>query len=61
MVNNDKLMTVQDVADFLQVQPLQVRTYINMGKLKAYKMGDSKKSEWRIWYTDLLNFLKVSR
>jgi len=65
MTNNDILMTVDQAAEFLAVIPQTVRDYINAGKLKAHKLGNgtgkrSRRREWRIWKSDLVDFVNRS-
>jgi len=57
-----KLLTVNEAADFLSVNPWQVRDYITNGQLRAYKMGNGtgkrgNKRRWRIWKEDLIAFI----
>ncbi len=61
----DKPSTVTEAADFLSVNPWQVRDYINKGMLKAYKLGNGthkrgSRRHWRIWKTDLIAFINKS-
>ena len=61
MVEN-KPLTVAEAADFLSVNPWQIRHYISRGVLKAYKMGNGRNKKgsrrrWRIWKEDLVAFI----
>ena len=51
----DRLLSLEDVANRLQVSDQSVRRWIKAGKLAAYKPG----LEWRIRPTDLENFLQA--
>lgn len=58
----DRPLTVKEAAEFLSVNPWQIRYYINGGQLKACKIGNdvgtqSNRKHWRIWKQDLLEFL----
>ena len=59
---SDKPLTVKEAAEFLSVNPWQVRNYINKGQLTAYKLGNGanikgNRRSWRIWKNDLVNFI----
>lgn len=59
---NDKPLTVNEAAEFLRVIPWVVRSYINKGQLKAYKLGNGtnkkgSRRRWRIWQYDLDEFV----
>ena len=61
-MDNEKPMTVNEAAEFLSVNPWQIRDYINKGQLKAYKMGNGtnkkgSRRRWRIWKQDLVAFV----
>lgn len=49
-----RMLTVQEVADYLQVTPRAVRSWIKQGKLKAVKIGRII----RIREEDLSNLVK---
>jgi excisionase family DNA binding protein len=51
---DDRLLSLEDVADRLQVSDQSVRRWIKAGKLAAYKPG----LEWRIKPSDLEEFLQ---
>ena len=48
-----RILTVEQVAEKLQVKPLTVREYLRKGKIPGRKLGRS----WRIVETDLEAFL----
>lgn len=50
---NTLLMTVEETAAALRVQPSTVRSWIRGGKLRAIKAG----REWRVTQVDLEQFL----
>jgi excisionase family DNA binding protein len=60
-MNNDKLLTINEAADFLSLSPYVVRDYCNRGTLKAHKVGEGKNTRWRIWEKDLYDFVNNSR
>lgn len=49
----EKLLTIQEVAEILRVSTRSVNRYIELGKLKASKIG-----VWRIKESDLNAFLE---
>ena len=55
MVNkpDDKLLTIEEVAEILRVSSRSVNRYIESGRLKASKLG-----VWRIKRSDLDRFLE---
>ena len=55
MVNKpeDKLLTIEEVAEILRVSSRSVNRYIESGRLKASKLG-----VWRIKQSDLDRFLE---
>jgi excisionase family DNA binding protein len=53
------LMTVNDVADQLQVHPRTVKRWIAEGQLTAFKLGD--RAGWRISEEDVQKFLAERR
>jgi excisionase family DNA binding protein len=54
-VSEERLLSLEDVADRLQVSDQSVRRWIKAGKLAAYKPG----LEWRIRPSDLEDFLET--
>ena len=53
--SEERLLSLEDVADRLQVSDQSVRRWIKAGKLAAYKPG----LEWRISPSDLEDFLET--
>jgi len=51
--SEDKLLTVDEVAEILRVSYRSVVRYIEHGKIKASKIGT-----WRIRHSDLIKFLE---
>jgi len=49
----DRLLTIEEVAEMLRVSPRSVNRYIESGRLKASKIG-----VWRIKQSDLDKFLE---
>jgi len=49
----DKLLTIEEVAEILRVSSRSVNRYIESGRLKASKLG-----VWRIKRSDLNRFLE---
>lgn len=58
-MNNEPLMTVEDVANFLKVTPTTVRRWTNSGQLKCYRIGN--KNERRFDKQDILTYLKHNK
>lgn len=54
-MGEEKLLTVDEVAEMLRVSTRSVIRYIESGRLKASKIG-----VWRIKQSDLNNFLEES-
>lgn len=52
--NLPEVVTVKQLADFLQVTELTIRRAINSGALKAFKVG----REWRIEKEAVMEWLK---
>jgi len=44
MAKSKRMMTVNDVADYLKLHPMTVYKYVKEGKIPAFKIGAS----WRI-------------
>lgn len=56
----DDILSVTDVAVWLNVHPQTVREYIKNGDLKAHKLKDKNGGEgriWRVWKQDLVDFV----
>lgn len=49
-LDNDRLMTTEEVAKFFNVKPLTIRDWITNGKLKATKLN----GYWRVWQSDVI-------
>lgn len=52
-----RLLTIQDVADILQVSQRSVRRWIDAGDLVAHRIG----RQWRVGQGDLETFIKLRR
>ncbi len=52
-----RLLTIQDVADFLRIDPKSVRRLVTSKRLAAYKVG----RQWRVAEDDLWAFLAARR
>lgn len=55
MTKAKQVMTVKDVAEYLDVHPMTIYKYVRDGRIPAFKIGDS----WRVrrdsiqkWITD---------
>ncbi len=57
-INQERMMTVQQVADLLQVSICSVRRWSDKGILKFYRVGD--RGDRRYWREDILRFLDDS-
>lgn len=57
MNETERLMTVKEVADYLQMHVQNVRDYIRKGLIKASRIGNGKNGRYRIWYSDLKEFI----
>ena len=44
MAKSKQVMTVKDVADYLDVHPMTIYKYVKKGKIPAFKIG----ANWRI-------------
>lgn len=56
MTIQEPLMTIQEVAKFLNVTPTSIRRWTTEGQLKCYRIGNKK--ERRFEKKDVINFLK---
>ena len=58
-----KLLTVEDVARVLDVQPQTVRGLISSGELKGFKIspGDATYAPWRVTAAALKNFIDARK
>lgn len=57
-MTNEKTLTINEVADILNVSRTTVNTYIKDNKLKVFKTGESKQSAVRIKESDFKSFIK---
>jgi excisionase family DNA binding protein len=55
---NERMMTAQQVADFLQVSICSIRRWSDNGALKFYRVGN--RGDRRYWREDVLRFLEDS-
>ena len=56
--NPERMMTVQQVADLLQVSICSIRRWSDKGILKFYRVGN--RGDRRYWREDVLRFLEDS-
>ena len=56
MMNDEKLLTLVDVANRLQVNERTVAQWLRKGHLRGFKVG----KEWRVSVKDLEAFLEAS-
>ena len=61
-MSEDKLLTIEQAADFLSISQDGVRRYVNQGLIKAHKLGNhtnkrGNRRPWRIWQSDLIAFI----
>lgn len=57
---SDKLLTVAEVAQRLNVGRDAVRSYIRQGKLRGYRFGEGKGCAWRVDAASVEAFLEAS-
>lgn len=57
---DEKLLTIKQVAERLQLHPDTIKRMIRSGKLQAAKMGEAKNSHYRISELALTAFLAQS-
>ena len=53
-LEEDRLLTIKEVAEYLRVDPKTVRRLIEDGELAAHKIG----RQWRISESDLKKYLR---
>lgn len=58
-LRNRSLLTVEQAADYLQVSPSSIRSYIRQGKLKAFRVAGLRKV--LIPHEELLTLLEPAR
>ncbi len=56
MAKSKHVMTVKDVADYLDVHPMTIYKYVKDGRIPAFKVGDS----WRIRRDSIDKWIKDS-
>ncbi len=54
-LNNDDIMTSEEVANYLKVSISAVRRWARDGSLKGHRLGG--KGDWRYIKKDVINFL----
>ncbi len=59
IMNENRLLTVPEVAEKLRIHPDTVRQWLRSGKLKGKRLGGTK-SGWRIPEQEIERFLKAS-
>ncbi|MCB2189049.1 MAG: MEDS domain-containing protein [Deltaproteobacteria bacterium] len=52
---NEKMLTIKQAAEFLNVSPMSLRRWTNSGKLKCYRVGLKKERRFKL--SDLEDFL----
>lgn len=57
---DEQLLTVQQVAERLQVTEWTVRDWLRTGRLKGFRLG-GRKSGWRIGSSDFERFISEAR
>ena len=57
-MTNEKTLTINEIADILNVSRTTVNTYIKDKKLKVFKTGESKQSAVRIKESDFKDFIQ---
>jgi excisionase family DNA binding protein len=58
MIDTMELLTRQEVAKLLRVDPRTVERWLRSGKLNGYKLGDGKTAPWRIDEAEVQKFLE---
>ncbi len=54
MAKSKQVMTVKDVASYLNVHPMTIYKYVKDGRIPAFKIGDS----WRIRKDSMQKWIK---
>lgn len=54
--NLPDVVTLQQLAEFLQVSEQTVRRFVKAGKIKAFKLG----KDWRFYKTDIEKWIEES-
>ena len=58
--STDGLVTVGEAAALLRLSPLTVRRKIATGELRAERVGAGPRSHYRIWSSDIANYLRAN-
>lgn len=56
MSRNKRVMTVKEIAEYLDVHPMTIYKYVKEGKIPAFKIGTS----WRIRRDSIQKWIKES-
>lgn len=54
MAKSKEVMTVKEIADYLDVHPMTIYKHVKQGKIPAFKIGAS----WRISKTSIQKWMK---
>jgi len=55
--NMDKVMTIRQIADYLQVHHRKVLDEIAIGRLPAFKIG----RQYRVFYDSLMEYVRLNK
>ena len=55
--NEERLLTIDEVADFLHINPMTVYAWVRDGKIPAFKIG----KVWRFRKTEIDKWLKKQK
>jgi nitrogen PTS system EIIA component len=55
--NEERLLTIEEVAGFLHMNPMTVYAWVREGKIPAFKIG----KVWRFRKTDIESWLKSQK
>lgn len=58
---NEQLLTIEQVADRLQVHPRTVQAWIRKGDLIGVRLGTGRTSAWRVEPAQLQAYLEKNR
>ena len=53
-----KMLTPEEIAEWLEITPATVRGWLRSGRLKGYKLGAKA---WRVKQSDLDEFMEAAR
>jgi excisionase family DNA binding protein len=56
----DELMTVDEVATMLRLDPQTIRKWLRLGTLPGFRLG-SKQAGWRVRRSEVEQFLEAQR